>query len=60
MGLVFRARRWQGEPRVVEPDKCVSWGWWPPEALPEPIVPYTRAAIEGIRADRSYTELGWA
>ncbi len=23
--LVFRARRWQGEPRLLEPDKCVGW-----------------------------------
>ncbi|CAM5348275.1 NUDIX hydrolase [Streptomyces aurantiogriseus] len=60
MQLVFRARRWQGEPQVLEPDKCVSWGWWPADALPEPTVAYTRAAIDGIRHGRPYTELGWA
>ncbi|MFG2483385.1 NUDIX domain-containing protein [Streptomyces virginiae] len=60
VGFVFRARRWTGTPEVREPDRCVSWGWWPADALPEPIVPYTRAAIEGIRAGRPYTELGWA
>ncbi|MGW9024871.1 NUDIX hydrolase [Streptomyces sp. NPDC055722] len=59
MQLVFRARRWQGEPQVREPDKCVSWGWWPADALPEPTVAYTRAAIDGIRHGRPYTELGW-
>lgn len=58
--LVFRARRWQGEPRLREPDKCVSWGWWPVDALPEPTVRYTRAAIDGIRHGRLYTELGWS
>ncbi|MFJ3174729.1 NUDIX domain-containing protein [Streptomyces roseus] len=60
IGFVFRARRWTGVPEVLEPDRCVSWGWWPADALPEPTVPYTRAAIEGIRAGRPYTELGWA
>ncbi|MFE2165627.1 NUDIX domain-containing protein, partial [Streptomyces sp. NPDC059447] len=60
IGFVFRARQWTGTPEVREPDRCVSWGWWPADALPEPIVPYTRAAIEGIRAGRPYTELGWA
>ncbi|MFF4583370.1 NUDIX domain-containing protein [Streptomyces sp. NPDC001373] len=60
IGFVFRARRWTGTPEVLEPDRCVSWGWWPADALPEPIVPYTRAAIEGIRVGRPYTELGWA
>ncbi|MFE4670501.1 NUDIX domain-containing protein [Streptomyces sp. NPDC056716] len=57
--LVFRARAWEGEAVVREPDRCVSWDWWPLDALPEPIVPYTRSAIEGIRAGRPFTELGW-
>ncbi|MEV5434302.1 NUDIX domain-containing protein [Streptomyces sp. NPDC052701] len=57
--LFFRARRWVGEPKRQEPDKCVSWGWWNVKDLPEPIVAYTRAAIEGIQAGRTYTELGW-
>ncbi|MEU3721384.1 NUDIX hydrolase [Streptomyces sp. NPDC031705] len=59
MGLVFRAHRWTGTPEVREPDRCVSWDWWPVDALPERIVPYARTAIEGIRAGRRYTELGW-
>ncbi|MFF3543817.1 NUDIX domain-containing protein [Streptomyces platensis] len=59
MQLVFRARRWTGTPEVLEPDRCVSWSWWRPEALPEPLVPYARAAIDGIRAGRLYTEWGW-
>ncbi|MQT04112.1 NUDIX hydrolase [Streptomyces jumonjinensis] len=57
--LVYRAHTWDGEAAVREPDRCVSWDWWPLDALPEPIVPYTRAAIEGIRAGRLSTELGW-
>ncbi|MFJ8210720.1 NUDIX domain-containing protein [Streptomyces sp. NPDC096033] len=59
IGLYFRARRWEGTPVVREPDRCASWGWWDCTDLPEPVVPYTRAAIEGIRAGRMYTELGW-
>ncbi|MFI1283849.1 NUDIX domain-containing protein [Streptomyces sp. NPDC020858] len=58
--LVFRAHRWEGTEQVREPDKCVGWEWWPADALPEPIVPYARAAIEGIRAGRLYTEMGWS
>ncbi|MGW4271701.1 NUDIX hydrolase [Streptomyces seoulensis] len=57
--LFFRARRWEGTPRLREPDKCAAWQWWNAEELPEPIVPYARAAIEGVRAGRVYTELGW-
>ncbi|MFE0640556.1 NUDIX domain-containing protein [Streptomyces sp. NPDC058877] len=58
--LYFRARTWEGTPQLREPDKCVRWEWWNAKDLPEPIVPYTRAAIDGIRAGRSYTELGWS
>jgi len=57
--LYFRAHRWEGTPKRREPDTCVRWEWWSAKDLPEPIVPYTRAALEGIRAGRSYTELGW-
>ncbi|MFI8916876.1 NUDIX domain-containing protein [Streptomyces sp. NPDC053513] len=57
--LFFRAHRWEGTPRLREPDKCVAWQWWSAKELPEPTVPYTRVAIEGIRAGRTYTELGW-
>jgi 8-oxo-dGTP diphosphatase len=59
MQMFFRARRWRGEPELLEPDKCLSWGWWPTDGLPEPTVAYTRAAIDGIRHGRLYTEIGW-
>ncbi|MFE6456674.1 NUDIX domain-containing protein [Streptomyces cinereoruber] len=57
--LFFRPRRWEGAPEVREPDRCLRWEWFCVRDLPEPIVPYTRVAIEGIRAGRSYSELGW-
>ncbi|WP_406391031.1 NUDIX domain-containing protein [Streptomyces sp. NBC_00882] len=59
MGLFFRARTWGGEPELREPDRCTQWKFWDPAALPEDLVPYTRVAIEGIRAGRSYSETGW-
>ncbi|MEU2437423.1 NUDIX domain-containing protein [Streptomyces rubradiris] len=59
MQMVFRARRWEGTPVLREPDKCLAWRWWHVTDLPAQLVPYTRAAIEGIRAGRTYTELGW-
>ncbi|MET9778815.1 NUDIX domain-containing protein [Streptomyces sp. NPDC006367] len=58
--LFFRARRWEGTPEIREPDKCVAWQWWSTKDLPEPTVSYTCTAIEGIRAGRAYTELGWS
>lgn len=57
--LFFHASRWAGEPRLLEPDRCTQWAWWPLDALPDPLVPYTRGAIEGIARGSAYTELGW-
>ncbi|MFZ3491831.1 NUDIX domain-containing protein, partial [Streptomyces sp. 5.8] len=59
MQLVFQARRWEGIPEVREIDKCLAWQWWDPADLPKQIIPYTRAAIEGIAAGRAYTDMGW-
>ncbi|MEU0693057.1 NUDIX domain-containing protein [Streptomyces niveus] len=57
--LVFRARSWSGTPEVLEPDRCVEWRWWHPTDLPAQVVPYTRAAINGIVAGHPYSEMGW-
>lgn len=57
--MIFRSRSWSGTPEVREPDRCTGWGFWDPDELPEPVVPYTRTAIAGIRAGRLYTETGW-
>ncbi|MFJ3169253.1 NUDIX hydrolase [Streptomyces roseus] len=59
MQLVFRARRWEGTPKVRESDKCLTWQWWPRDELPDPIVSYTRTAITAIAEGRAYSQLGW-
>ncbi|MFH9818352.1 NUDIX hydrolase [Streptomyces sp. NPDC017230] len=59
MQLVFRARRWEGTPKVRESDKCLTWQWWPRDELPDPIVSYTRMAITAIAEGRAYSQLGW-
>ncbi|MFD7554248.1 NUDIX domain-containing protein [Streptomyces sp. NPDC059835] len=59
MQLVFRARRWEGTPEVREPDKCLTWKWWPRHELPERLVSYTRTAITGISEGSPYSQMGW-
>ncbi|MFB6641481.1 methyltransferase, FxLD system [Streptomyces chartreusis] len=55
----FAASRWEGEPTVCEPEHCTEWRWWPVDALPEPIVPYTRTALEAISRGALYAAMGW-
>ncbi|MGW7004184.1 NUDIX hydrolase [Streptomyces sp. NPDC054933] len=59
MEMFFRPQRWSGEPQLREPGKCTEWRFFGLDALPDDLVPYTRAALEGIAAGRPYTELGW-
>ena len=42
----LRARRWEGEPAICEPDKCDRLGWFARGALPADTVPYIRAMLE--------------
>ena len=39
----FQCRRWQGEPRRMEPHKAADLGWFALDALPHPVVPHEAA-----------------
>ncbi|GGU55823.1 hypothetical protein GCM10010211_20800 [Streptomyces albospinus] len=60
MGLFFAPSRWEGEPVVREPERCTEWRWWPLDALPEPIVEYTRVALDAISNGTFYVPMGWS
>ncbi|WKN49254.1 NUDIX domain-containing protein [Nocardioides sp. Arc9.136] len=55
------ARRWTGEPRIVEPDKAADLRWWPLDALPDPVVPHEAAVLASIRSGTStaYSTFGF-
>lgn len=44
----FACRRWSGEPRIVEPEKCGGLEWYDVDALPDPIVPHELVVIGAI------------
>ncbi|KOT48399.1 MULTISPECIES: NUDIX hydrolase [Streptomyces] len=60
MQLFFRATAWDTAPYNKEPDKCAELRWFARWALPHSLVAYTAAALEGIAAGWTYTELGWS
>ncbi|MGW4985125.1 hypothetical protein [Streptomyces mirabilis] len=60
VGLFFAPTHWEGEPLVREPESCTAWRWWPLDALPEPIVEYTRVALAAISRGALYTPMGWS
>lgn len=55
----FTARRWAGEPRVVEPDKCAEVRWSPLTRLPDPVVPHEAHALAHLGSGERYLTFGW-
>lgn len=55
----FTARAWDGEPRVVEPEKCAGLDWFPLDALPDPVVPHERLALARLGTDVTYLTFGF-
>jgi 8-oxo-dGTP diphosphatase len=52
-------RHWQGEPRIMEPDKCDRLDWFPLRDLPGNTISYIRRAIENYLGQRWFDSYGW-
>lgn len=59
LDFFFTATEWQGEPKIMESNKCDEMNWYQLEALPENMVPYVRAGIECFRRGTVFSEFGW-
>jgi 8-oxo-dGTP pyrophosphatase MutT (NUDIX family) len=52
-------RRWSGEVRNAEPEKCAELRWFPLARLPDNIIPYVRRAIENGPDGAWFDAFGW-
>lgn len=58
--LYFRVSSWQGEPRIMEPDKCNALEWFGlEEDLPLNITPNTLRGLVALKDNSSYLEYGF-
>jgi len=53
------AKKWKGEPKIMEPHKCDDLNWFELEKLPKNIIPYVKQAIDNIKNKKNYSEHGW-
>jgi len=52
----FTAKKWQGEPKIMESDKCDDLSWFEFNDLPKNIIPYIRQAIDSFLKNIIYSE----
>lgn len=52
----FSVKKWQGEPKIMEKDKCSELKWFDLSDLPENTIKPVRQAIENILNNKSYSE----
>lgn len=55
----IRARKWEGEPQILEQNKCDDLQWFELNNLPQNIIPYVKEAICTIKNRKFYSEFGW-
>ncbi len=46
-----------GEPQVLEPEKCESWGWYSLDELPEPLFAVTKLSLEFYKTNVIYQDI---
>ncbi len=48
----FETRVWNGEPRLLEPDRAAALAWFRLGSLPSPVVPHEHAVLSNLSAGR--------
>jgi mutator protein MutT len=57
--VFFRVKNWNGEPRIMEPDKCDDLSWFDISHLPDNTIDYIRQVLEAIAAGQTFREIAW-
>jgi 8-oxo-dGTP diphosphatase len=55
----FTCQKWTGTPKICEEDKCDELLWAPIQSLPKNVIPYVSKALQYIRIDEPFSEVGW-
>ena len=52
----FTVKKWQGQPEIMEPDKCDDLAWFEFNGLPENTIPYIKQVIDSYLNNINYSE----
>jgi hypothetical protein len=53
------AKRWKGEPKIMEPNKCDDLQWFELDKIPNNTISYIKQAINCFRDSITYSEYGF-
>lgn len=56
MDFFFTTKKWQGEPKIMEIDKCDDLSWFELNNLPQNIIPYIKQVIDSYLNNIIYSE----
>lgn len=57
--VFFEVREWQGEPTIMEPDKCDDLRWFPLDELPDNLTPGARTGLQAFMDKTVFLESGF-
>jgi ADP-ribose pyrophosphatase YjhB (NUDIX family) len=55
----FICKEWEGEIKIMEPNKCDELSWYSLENLPKNMVDYVNDAIKNYKSKISFSIFGW-
>ena len=59
LDFLFLAKKWEGELKNAEPEKCDDVSWFLLDNLPEKTIPYVKEVIRCYRDGINYSEFGF-
>lgn len=57
--VFMTTKKWQGEPKNMEPNKCDEMNWYSFDRLPDNTIPYIKQALECVKNNIFYSEYGF-
>lgn len=57
--VFFMVKKWQGEIKNMEPNKCDDLSWFDVNKLPKNAIPYIHQVIKNIKKGVFYSEVGY-
>ena len=57
--IYLKTNAWEGEPTNMEPEKCDELKWYALGNLPDNIIPEVKFALENMKKNIFYGEIGW-